>query len=425
MCLTAKVALTWIQLCAIPLVHRPGKLPLVRPQISGRVIKCDLDVDSKIPYANKNSNGSEEYFYIRVNESRQYQGHKCSTNYLIQSCLSVKKRRKYGNCSSRRPLPFVGVGVFLVSLRQSKRPSKIIILPNYAVGTIGNTISILLLYVLFITYVVNKELRTASRNILPIVLLILMANTQQLIIVRKREIPSLCVTTAIILHWTYLSVLLLTLVLAHKMYQALGKPGMNKGKFDKKDSIISSTTSCLAVATVIVLICIILEFAGNGYAQYGKDQQCFVVGFWVNLFTFAIPVITSVTINTAILSVITFRLYCQMTSLNLTLRATRRRNVERIKVTVIALKLSTLLGLTWILEILGSIIKSDVLLHVFFTVNSFQGFLIFMAFCCNRRVRKFYRKVCCTRWTKCQSNFTKRRMKENETGITVIGLRKL
>ena len=163
-----------------------------------------------------------------------------------------------------------------MSLRQSKKLS--IILLNYALGMTGNTVSILSLSVLFITYVLNKELRIASKNILPVVSLILLANTATYYCTQKVNF-SLCVTTAVILHWAYLSMILLTAALACKMYQTLGKPGIKTRQFDKKESTIRSITACFAVATTVVFICVILEFAGDIHAQYGKNVQWFCSRF--------------------------------------------------------------------------------------------------------------------------------------------------
>ena len=64
-----------------------------------------------------------------------------------------------------------------------------------------------------------------------------------------------------------------------------------------------------------------------------------------------------------------------------------------ISFTIMAIKLAFLLGVSWVIGYIGGLSKNIFLLYCFVCLNSFQGVFHFFAFCCNKRVFAFYRRI--------------------------------
>lgn len=55
-------------------------------------------------------------------------------------------------------------------------------------------------------------------------------------------------------------------------------------------------------------------------------------------------------------------------------------------------RLSVIMGITWIVGVLANIANVDWLWYVFVLLTTFQGFFIFIAFTCCKKVKKYFRE---------------------------------
>ena len=258
------------------------------------------------------------------------------------------------------------------------------------IGLAGNSISIISLLVLLHVYYLFKEL-PPSRRISTIILsfLLLSACLLQIISFTLYNIKALCVSVAIGQHWVYLSTFSLTLKIASDFYATFGR---KTPKFMTANRI----SPCQILAwffppTLIVIICTILHFTKYNFVGYGKEEYCFILGFYGNLISFSVPVAAIIVASTILLSITGYRLHYDLkaTSKALQLNRSPKREFQAV---LAVLKVSTLLSLPWLFGVIAALSESPVVNYAFLILNSLQGFFVFVAFCCNKRVLILYRR---------------------------------
>ena len=259
-------------------------------------------------------------------------------------------------------------------------------------GLTGNSFSVLCLLVLLHTCSLSNKLQS-SRKISTVILsiLLMLANLLQIMSFTGYNKKTLCLFVAIGKHWIYLSIFSLTFIIARKFYICFGR---KISKLTRANQIpLGQIFASFVFSTIFVITCIVINFSRHDLVIYGEEEYCFILSFWANLLSFTIPVTTIVFANTVLLSITGYRLLGNLKSNSETLHQSQSRNREFQAVLAI-LKVSTLLALPWIFAVISGLTESAAVAYIFLVLNSLQGFFVFVAFCCNKRVLTLYKQRC-------------------------------
>eukprot|EP00794_Sanderia_malayensis_P010899 gene10899-12058_t len=258
----------------------------------------------------------------------------------------------------------------------------------------GIVISEASLAILIATYCGCKDLQTPyGKSVVLLSITTMVEQVLQLIATDAKGNPQFCTAIGIVQHWVILVMFFCMASIAYNLYQTFAKirlpsPLVQRRRF--------KMCLCIAEITPIVIIvsCVIVDFSGESrHVGYGLYGVCFITVYWADIIAFVIPVGC----------VLVFNFVCLCTTLVRIKSAARQSKAlfkekpntskrPSLSFAIIAMKLSFLLGLTWVFGYLGSILNNITLAYIFLVTNSFQGLLIFIAFCFNQKVFRFYKR---------------------------------
>ncbi|XP_072175597.1 adhesion G protein-coupled receptor E2-like [Diadema setosum] len=255
-------------------------------------------------------------------------------------------------------------------------------------------ISMLALMVTFITYCTFPVLRKLMSSKLVMALCFTLFFAQLLLLTGGMAVPSpeACALVAILSHFLWLSVFFISTTLAIDLAKTFGN----------QDTIYLSTNSAkalccyfggaLGLSAAVVLTCVVLTYA-KGYdlhMQYGGGSSCWIGSGTMNLFAFGVPVAIALLLN-GFLFIRTVRGLMENEKISGRLREKSHSAGNR-KQLRIYVRISTLMGFTWILGYIAAFAGVSVLWYIFIILNSLQGTYIFLAFVVNRRVYWLWRE---------------------------------
>eukprot|EP00795_Rhopilema_esculentum_P016305 gene16306-7692_t len=259
---------------------------------------------------------------------------------------------------------------------------------------VGNTVGSLFLFGLIATYSCFKDLQTSyGKYIIMLSVLILFKNIQYSTSYYVYTNPVACKLVAITSHWSLLAMFSWTACMAYDLLRTFSRvrvpsPAIQKRRFKL------NTVLCLGTSTGLCLMCLVLDLASNGrYIGYGVTGMCFVSNPWANLICFVVPVGLALIFNFACLcGTIYFIANARNRSKALFPRGKNSRAMPEASLTIMAMKLSLVLGLSWVIGYIGGILQNTELLYIFLFFDSFHGMFLYFAFCCNGRVCSFYKE---------------------------------
>lgn len=263
---------------------------------------------------------------------------------------------------------------------------------EYRLTIAGNAFSQMSLVLLLGTYIWDKELHTSYGKCI----IFLSASTMleqiiQMISLNAREEQDMCTVLALLHHWVYLVMFLWMGSIAFDLLVTFSRIRQPSRAEQRRRFKIYATVS-IAAPSLIVGSCVVINFCTENYLiGYGHSHICFITNYKANLIAFAIPVAAILLFNMACL-VTTLLLICKARSQTKSvLRPNSNRRRGHISIIIMTLKLSFLLGMSWVFGLLGRLTRSVPLLYVYIFCSSFQGVFIFIAFCVNSKVLSFYR----------------------------------
>ena len=133
---------------------------------------------------------------------------------------------------------------------------------------------------------------------------------------------NVCVVFAVLLHWTYLTSFAWMTAISLDLFMTFNfsgqlSPAIKKRRF----SLYNDVSFGLPVA--LVLLCLMLEYAGGNLIEYGAGGICFVANIWANLFAFVVPIGILLLLNTACLVCTIRKIYLNKTRITHVLRKLR------------------------------------------------------------------------------------------------------
>ncbi|XP_070557267.1 adhesion G protein-coupled receptor E1-like [Ptychodera flava] len=264
---------------------------------------------------------------------------------------------------------------------------------------IGCILSIVCLVVSIITICAFKQMRNRPGKI--ILNLAIALVTAQLLFITVMDVvqfPWLCKIAAIFSHYFWLSTFCWMSVMATDIiYMRTQLTGHISG--DGKVFVYYCLYAWL-LPFVFVAICVIMDyFAPNNFQiGYSEGPICWIGRLTSLVVTFLVPVGLILLYNTICFL---YTIWSMFTS-ERKMKHHRQKSYTTEHV-IFSIKMSTVMGLTWIIGFLDGFLHGDVLDYIFIVANTLQGVFIFLAFLVRLRTAGLYYNACC------------RKVKENQT----------
>ena len=263
----------------------------------------------------------------------------------------------------------------------------------YVIGVFGTVVSMLFLLILLITYTLfNKELQTLpGKNIMCLSGTLMLTHILYIISLHANFHVKLCTAVGILLHWSVMFDFLWMAVIAFDLYITFRKPlRLSSAQRTRRFRIYVGLTSSISI--LMIVICVTLEFSGKNLMKYGIGNNCFVTNFWANLFAVVVPIGFILLFNTIFLTLTITSIYITQRQVEGSLSKDRKCRNNKLHLTLMTLKLTTLTGLGWITGFIASLLQSSALTYLFVALITFQGLFVFIGFVCTKRIWKLYRK---------------------------------
>ncbi|XP_061162867.1 adhesion G protein-coupled receptor L4-like [Saccostrea echinata] len=197
-----------------------------------------------------------------------------------------------------------------------------------------------------------------------------------------RRSSLLCQITGVILHYFWLSQCCCLFICSLHMFRTFSshryKSGNNRGQ-NIRSIFTCYTFFCYFTPLIIVVANVMFTFGLEGNIGYGK-YLCFVENLAQNIATFVVPLTVTCTVNTVLFI---------LTLLNINFVKNIRKSKENTSELLISIKLFSLTGTVWILQVLDSLLHISVFSFVVTFLTSSQGFFIFLSFSTSSRILKY------------------------------------
>eukprot|EP00057_Strongylocentrotus_purpuratus_P006015 XP_011660489.1 PREDICTED: latrophilin-like protein LAT-2 [Strongylocentrotus purpuratus] len=263
-------------------------------------------------------------------------------------------------------------------------------------STIGISLSIIALIVTFVTYLKLNLIRKATSNTLIMSLCITLIFAQSIILFGGLAVmnSNACLSFAILGHFMWIAVFSHTTALAFDLHRRFGIAT----KFGRNDEGAAVLSRFLLFAwgcpILVVGPCLGIYFSGIKLPHFNftyKTVTCWIGDGMANVYVFGIPVASLLVVNLILFVMVVAGLHhMRMSPVNKHKSTDSNMSADLL----IYIKMSTLLGFTWVFGFVTAFANVTALWYIFIILNSLQGVYIFIAFICNKRVFKLWRDSC-------------------------------
>ena len=254
--------------------------------------------------------------------------------------------------------------------------------------TVGSCLSFVSLATLLITYVIFKKYNNlGGKNIICLSSSLIIVHLLLIILEYLSGNKVICRVGAAMLHFALLLAFSWMAVIAFEFYYTFSKirpihHSEQRERFHRYLAI--SFTSSLLIS----FICLMIDIPDERYTGYGLNENCFISRFWANLFAFVVPVAIALIFNIYFLTLTIWILYKIRASTAKSLNSSYNKITKKreMVLSVMALKLSILLGFGWIVGFIEASYESKAMKYIYTIIISLQGFLVFVAFGCHKEL---------------------------------------
>ncbi|KAI0222847.1 hypothetical protein LSAT2_025896 [Lamellibrachia satsuma] len=197
------------------------------------------------------------------------------------------------------------------------------------------------------------------------------------------ELPEVCMSLAVAKHYAFLAAFFWMNVMAADICRTFSSSRFMLPADDRSSrfvfySLYAWLTPAAIVGGSLALDLLDVNATADFRPHYG-DGLCWITRRWALLVMFALPVALLLAVNT-VLFCVTVKNLCLISR-----EAKRARGNERGQF-VLYVKLSTIMGLTWVIGFVASLADMPVLWYVFDVLNTLQGAFVCFAFVCTKKV---------------------------------------
>ncbi|XP_062606770.1 latrophilin receptor-like protein A [Saccostrea cucullata] len=248
--------------------------------------------------------------------------------------------------------------------------------------TVLNMISIVSLLILFVLYMLVPELRTLpGLNVMNTTFSLFCMQITYTVANVIRRSTLYCQIIGVILHYFWLTLCCCLFICSLHMYRTFSR--YRRDSQIRGQNIRATFTSyvlfCYFTPLFVIATNIITTFALEGNIGYGK-YLCFVENLIQNIVTFIVPLCVTCIVNTVLFI---------FTLLNISFAQNIRKTKENKSELLISIKLFSLTGTVWILQVLDSLLQISVFSFVVTFLTSLQGLFIFLSFSSSSRILNF------------------------------------
>ena len=251
---------------------------------------------------------------------------------------------------------------------------------------IGNTLSMACLVCTMITYCMFEEIRTQAgkciMNLCGALFFAQLSFQMSEIFVSYREV---CVAVAVFQHYTWLVSFLWMNVLAYDTSCTFADLKQSNGVRDTY-RLRCFVVYAWGLPAVFIVVCLGIDFGTNIPFSYGNKMICWISGPRAIEYYFATPLAVVITANTVLFvrTVVSLRRAMSTAS-----RA--RPPKQQRRMFVIYIRLTSLMGFTWLFGYLAMVDVLRFLTYPFIVCNTCQGVFICVSFMLTPTVRRLWR----------------------------------
>ncbi|CAH1774828.1 unnamed protein product [Owenia fusiformis] len=277
-------------------------------------------------------------------------------------------------------------GNFTKNETMSGDTQNILMLVEQYLTVIGTSLSIIALFITICVYIALPGLRNIpGLCTMNLSIGLLIAQLLFLISPYGVEIASLCKALAAIQHYAWLaafswmSTMAFIVCRTFSTMSRVGAPGQVK--------FAPYLIYNWGIPVLGVCICLVIDLVTELEFHYGGTFACWIVGDRALIYSFAIPIGCVLVANIIQFAITVYHI---QKAANVAKQATSS-NGDKARF-LAYVKLTSIMGFTWIFGFLGSFLKSQVLFILFIVCNTLQGVFILFSFILSSRTKKLCMK---------------------------------
>lgn len=257
-------------------------------------------------------------------------------------------------------------------------------------------LSEMFLIALIITYLIFKELRTLpGKNLLSLAVSLAVADLLWLFSSQFTDEDTLCSALAIANHYFFLVYFISCSVVAYHSCVVFGRRiTLRPRKEEENRTFIVYFLLTWLVPALFVGLFAILDGTGTVNVSYGSMGQvaCFIGKRIAKIYSFILPVGLCLVFNVTMFIFVAKRFFKNQNLQFLSSELQKKRDRENV---LICVRLSTLMGFTWLFVFLHLLFKSvtDAFIYFFVVFVSLQGVFVGVAFIFNHKCLALYREL--------------------------------
>ena len=287
---------------------------------------------------------------------------------------------------------------------------------------IGFVLSLLCLSAVILTYSIFRELRTLpGKNLVALSISLFLAEFSWLCRPAFLENKTGCFIIAIVNHYSFLVSFTASSVIAHHSCLILRRDvSLQRSKSYDRKAFFGYSIFVWGIPALFILTSVLLDHFSLFITDYGMSGSCWLGTSQSQLFLFIVPIAVLLLCNVLLFGFSAFRFIKNQNSIARTLgsNAIKKRQIQNI---LICVKLSTLMGFSWLFGLLQVIVDNEipVFAYLFVIFVSFQGLFICVAFLFKHRCLQLYRSLWANTFsskTASQGNSSSRKPPKSSTG---------
>ena len=253
------------------------------------------------------------------------------------------------------------------------------------IAIVTSSASMLSLVTVLIVYWLLPSLRTQSAGQITMSLSGTMLLAQGLLVVVKlpRDFHVICVVTAALTHWAWLSTFVWMTVLSVDLTRVIRGALPPNPRITTKPffwyALVAWVIPFIFVTTSVLVDLLDLP---NLYIGYGGPNSCWIANTDAVIALFGVPASITLVFNIGCF-VLTFAAIQSTTRALNELKSRSRSNRRKLGVYI---RLVFIMGFTWIFSFVAALWKVKILAYSHLVFNGIQGFYIFLAFVAKKRV---------------------------------------
>lgn len=259
------------------------------------------------------------------------------------------------------------------------------------VSFVGVLVSAVALLMMLVVYLMLPPLRNIpGMCVMSLALALLFAQMLFLVGVPRTEVHYVCLGLAAALHYTFLAAFFWMNVMAYDIWRSFSSKAV-------KHSHSSCRFCCYSLYAWFIPALIVggsvgmdflEEYIDDIYRPHYGEGICWIVRRYALLFLFALPLALILVIN-IIFYIATIRSIYLISQTSKSLH--QQSKIKDKGKLVLYIKLSFIMGLTWIFGFIAALTDMHVMWYVFISFNTLQGVFICFAFVCNKKVFRLLR----------------------------------